>query len=139
MRDTQIVGVHDHLVAMLESRVGGRVDGSRHVDPGNGRVLAHDLAGALVGKCILVVDRRILGFDHHVAGVELVDRHLDEAAGHVAVVLKSTVCLELLHWTLLLRFPQLFSVSRQFPSAYLSFHPLRGQDTTSATDVPSPA
>ncbi len=80
VRDAHVVGVDDHLVAALPARVGRRFDGARHVDAGVGRVLAHDLAGAVVRQRVLVVDRRVLGPDHDVARIELVRRHLDEAA-----------------------------------------------------------
>ena len=71
--------------------------------PATRRVLAHDLAGAVVRQGILVVDRRVLGADDHLAMVELVDRHVDEGARHHAVLVERAVGLELVgHGSLLL-------------------------------------
>ena len=100
--NAHVVAGDDHFVAALPAGVVRALDRTRHVDAGDGRILAHDLAGAVVRERVLVVDGRILGLDDDVAGVELVDGHLDKTARHIIVVLKRTVCLELLHGTLLL-------------------------------------
>src|SRR5205823_4985874 len=55
----------------------------------------------VVRQRILVVDRRIFGADDDVAGIEVVDGHVDEPALHDLVLLERAVCLEFLHGCLL--------------------------------------
>src|SRR5262249_2854474 len=97
VRDSEVVSVHDDLVAALEARVGGGLDGPRHVDARHGGELAHDPAGSVVRERVLVVDGRVLGADDHVPRIELVGGHFHEAARDRLVVLERAIGLELVH------------------------------------------
>src|SRR5262249_3931190 len=87
-------------------------DGAGHIDAGDRRELAHDLSGAVVRQRILVIDRRILRTDHDVAGIELIDRHVDEAALHALFFLERAVRLEcVLHGSSSSRMNELYGIA----------------------------
>src|SRR6185369_5934492 len=100
VRHAHVVGVDDHLVAALPPRILRGFDRPGHVDAGIGRILAHDLAGAVVRERILVVDRGVLGPHDDVAGIELLSGYGDETAYDRVVFLERPVRLEFLQWSL---------------------------------------
>ena len=75
-----------HRVTLAELRVGGGGHVAGHVDPAHQREAAQDLALAGAGQRILVVDRRPLDLDHHLARRELVQRQRLDAATVAGVV-----------------------------------------------------
>ena len=97
VRNAEVIGMDDHLVAALPAGIVRRLDGARHVDSRVGRVFTHDLARPVVRQRILVIDRRIFGAHDDVARIELVDAHLDKAAHDGIVFLERPVGLEFLH------------------------------------------
>ena len=75
-----------HRVALTELRVGGGGHVAGHVDAADQGEVAQDPALAGAGQRILVVDRRPLDLDHHLARRELVQRQRLDAAAVAGVV-----------------------------------------------------
>ena len=97
VRDAEIPAGDDDLVPGPEAGVGGRHDLARRIDAGIARKAPDDLAGAVVGQRILVVDAGVLGPDDDLARIELGYGHFDKAADDPVVFLKRAIGGELVH------------------------------------------
>ena len=80
MRDADVVGGGDDLVALLEARVARGHDHAAAVDAADAGEAPDDLACAGGGQGVLEVDAREGGLDRHLARIQLVERHLDQPA-----------------------------------------------------------
>ena len=72
-------------VALLESRVGRRYDRAAQIDAADAGRAAQDAALAGRGERVLVVDVGVRDAHHHVARVEIVERHVDELRLDLAI------------------------------------------------------
>src|SRR5688572_12665446 len=93
----ELVADADHGVAFLESRVVGADDGAAQIDAAHARSAAQDLALARRRERVLVVHVGVRDAHHHVAGIQIVEGHLDEFGANLFFYFSKSVRLESFH------------------------------------------
>jgi hypothetical protein len=101
VRHADIVAGRDHGIAFPEARIGGFHHSSGQVDAAHAGEAADDLAGAAGSERVLEIDARVRDLDDDVAGIELIQPHVREAAGDFAVIVEYPVGLQGRHSFLL--------------------------------------
>ena len=98
VRDAEVITGADHLVTRLEARIARRDHRARGINAAHQRILADDFAAhASGGQRILEVHARIGVLENHLAGHQIIQRQIGDAALYLIVFIEYSVGFEGAH------------------------------------------